>query len=152
MPNTWPTKYLGLAVFISKFSKDPSTKVGCVITGIDNEIKSIGYNGFPRGCSDDLEIYLDRTRKHLRTCHAEANAIASAAKSGTSLNNCTAYISYPPCAQCAALMIQAGITKIHWLNNQLRKDWRINTVEALKLFAESHIVYNVWEKSKEIEE
>jgi dCMP deaminase len=145
--NTWIDKYLSLAKFISTFSKDPSTKVGCVITGKSNEIKSIGFNGFPRGCFDDEKIYLDRTRKHLRVVHAEANAITSAARSGTSLLNSIAYISYPPCAQCAALMIQSGITEIHWVENELRKDWRVNTLEATNLLCEAGVKFQSYKPS-----
>ena len=69
----WDVRMLRLAKHISSWSKDPSTKVGCVITDVQNRIMGIGYNGFPHGLADkNLD---DREHKYARTVHAEMNAI-----------------------------------------------------------------------------
>jgi len=76
----WDEYFMGLAVFASLRSKDPNTQVGCCIVDADNRILSLGYNGFPIGCSDD-EFPWDREgknsydTKYNYVCHAELNAI-----------------------------------------------------------------------------
>ena len=89
-------------------SKDPSTKVGCVIVGEDREILSTGFNGLPRGVEDKPER-MARPAKYLWTSHAEENAIAQAARVGARLKGATAYVTHHPCARCARSMIQAGV-------------------------------------------
>lgn len=108
----WDWKFIRLAYYISAWSKDPSTKVGCIIVGPDHEIRSTGYNGLPRGVSD-LPERMERPQKYLWTSHAEENAIAHAARIGVSLKECTVYVTHIPCARCARALIQAGITKIY---------------------------------------
>ncbi len=55
---------MGLAEHVATWSKDRSRKVGCVIVGPDNEIRSLGYNGFPRGITDDIEKRHQRPTKY----------------------------------------------------------------------------------------
>ena len=50
---SWDEYFMGVALLASQRSKDPSTQVGACIVNDDNRIMSVGYNGFPRGCSDD---------------------------------------------------------------------------------------------------
>jgi dCMP deaminase len=71
-----------------------------------------GYNGFPSTLCDSLDLYEDRDYKLAVTVHAEANAIMNAAKNGAKTQSCTAYVTFPPCSQCAASLIQAGVTKV----------------------------------------
>jgi dCMP deaminase len=78
----------------------------------DRRILSTGYNGFPVGLSDSLDLYQDREYKLAVTVHAEANAIINAAKNGAITKNCDAYVTFPPCSQCAAALIQAGVSKV----------------------------------------
>jgi dCMP deaminase len=105
-------RFIGLAQHISTWSKDPSTKVGCVVVGEDREIRSTGFNGFPRGINDDEERLMDREKKYPLICHAEENAIMHAARIGVSLKDSTAYVTWPPCSRCARSLIQAGIREI----------------------------------------
>lgn len=105
-------RFIGLAQHISTWSKDPSTKVGCVVVGEDREIRSTGFNGFPRGINDDEERLTDREKKYPLICHAEENAIMHAARIGVSLKDSTAYVTWPPCSRCARSLIQAGIREI----------------------------------------
>ena len=57
MTTKWDLRFIGLAQHISTWSKDPSTKVGCVVVGEDREIRSTGFNGFPRGIDDDEDRF-----------------------------------------------------------------------------------------------
>tara|TARA_B100001113_G_C20914996_1_gene537450 strand:+ start:334 stop:780 length:447 start_codon:yes stop_codon:yes gene_type:complete len=112
MTTKWDLRFIGLAQHISTWSKDPSTKVGCVVVGEDREIRSTGFNGFPRGINDDEDRLMDREKKYPLICHAEENAIMHAARIGVSLKDSTAYVTWPPCSRCARSLIQAGIREI----------------------------------------
>lgn len=112
---TWDDWFFALAETVSKKSKDRSTKVGCVLVGPDNEIRSVGYNGFPRGVDDNNEKWHERPKKYFVTTHAEINAICNAALVGISTKGCTAYINLPPCSKCALALVQAGIKSIRFL-------------------------------------
>ncbi|MEE2756519.1 MAG: dCMP deaminase family protein [Myxococcota bacterium] len=112
MSDKWDKRFLELAGHIAGWSKDPSTKVGCVVVGQDREIRSTGFNGFPRGISDDLDRLTDREQKYPLICHAEENAIMHAARIGVSLKECRAYVTWPPCTRCARSLIQAGVVEV----------------------------------------
>ena len=112
MSAKWDQRFLKLAEHISGWSKDPSTKVGCVVVGEDREIRSTGFNGFPRGIADDAARLEDREQKYPLICHAEENAIMHAARIGLSLKGCTAYVTWPPCTRCARSLIQAGVVEV----------------------------------------
>jgi len=112
MSEKWDARFLELAKHISDWSKDPSTKVGCVVVGEDREIRSTGFNGFPRGIEDNIERLEDREQKYPLICHAEENAIMHAARIGVSLKGSTAYVTWPPCSRCARSLIQAGIKEV----------------------------------------
>lgn len=110
----WNDRFMRLAHEVSDWSKDPSTKVGCVIVDAEKRIISVGYNGFPRGVEDHEDRLNDRSIKYLMVQHAEANAITNAASinAGERLRGATAYVTHHPCSNCAGLLIQAGIKKI----------------------------------------
>ena len=93
MSDKWDKRFLHLAKHISEWSKDPSTKVGCIVVGEDREIRSTGFNGFPRGIEDKQERLEDREQKYPMICHAEENAIMHAARIGISLKGTTAYVT-----------------------------------------------------------
>ena len=112
MSMKWDQRFLKLAEHISGWSKDPSTKVGCVVVGEDREIRSTGFNGFPRGIADDAARLEDREQKYPLICHAEENAIMHAARIGLYLKGCTAYVTWPPCTRCARSLIQAGVVEV----------------------------------------
>lgn len=103
----WDAFFLELAQLVSTRSKDPSTKVGCVIVRKDRTVASLGYNGLARGVEDKESRLNDRATKLAFTVHAEPNAIIAAREP---LHGCTMYTwPFPPCANCAAMVIQAGI-------------------------------------------
>jgi len=120
---------LFLARHIAAWSKDGSTKCGCVITGPRNEIRTTGYNGLPRGVDryDDEATVSQRPEKYYWFEHAERNAIYNAARMGISLEGCTAYVTGPLCADCARGIIQAGIEAVFFPHDhEFGAGWMIN--------------------------
>lgn len=109
---SFDTYFLDIARHVSTRSKDRSTKVGCVIVGPDNEIRSTGYNSFPRGINDDAPERHERPEKAYWVEHAERNAIYNAARVGTPLKGCRIFIPYFPCAHCARAIAQVGIVEV----------------------------------------
>ena len=109
MITNWDLRYIELAKHISTWSKDPSTKVGAVIT-FRNRVISIGFNGLPRGIADTEERLNDKSLKYAMTVHGEMNAILHANRD---LRGATLY-TYPfmPCSVCAAKIIQTGIVRV----------------------------------------
>ena len=107
----WDKRFLGMAQLVSIWSKDPSTKVGAVITDGNKKIVSLGYNGLPQWVEDNQEILSNREEKYKYIIHAEVNAILQANKSD--FFACTIY-TYPflTCPQCAAMIIQAGVMRV----------------------------------------
>ena len=108
----WDERFLELAKSIAQWSKDPNTKVGCVIVGPDREIRTTGYNGLPRGANDDVPERSQRPEKLLWYEHAERNAIYNAARTGIRLEDCWAYSTLCPCMDCARAFIQSGIRRV----------------------------------------
>ncbi len=110
---SWDEYFMGLAHLSALRSKDPSTQVGACIVDGNNKVVSIGYNGFPIGCSDD-EFPWGREggmleSKYAFVVHAELNAILNSPRS---LAGCTLYVSLFPCNECAKAIIQSGIRKV----------------------------------------
>jgi len=134
----WDVRFLKLATHISEWSKDPSTQVGCVVVGPDREIRSTGFNGLPRGIEDNDERLNDREVKYPLICHAEENAIMHAARTGISLKNCIAYVTWPPCTRCARSLIQAGISEIVYPREvDIPKRWKTDFEMSLNMFEEA---------------
>jgi len=141
MMTDWDKRFLKLAKHISKWSKDPSTQVGCVVVGPDREIRSTGFNGLPRGIEDNNERLNDREIKYPLICHAEENAIMHAARIGISLKDCTAYVTWPPCTRCARSLIQAGIsTIIYPENTEIPERWMNDFNLSLSMLKEANII------------
>lgn len=103
----WDERFLAMAHLVASWSKDTSTQVGAVIVDDKNRVVSVGFNGFPRGVQDDAGY--DREEKLYRTIHAEENALLFARGS---VENCTIYVTHPPCGNCAAKLIQSGIAAV----------------------------------------
>lgn len=110
--NNWDLKFIELSRHIAEWSKDTNRKNSAVIVDSDNIVVSMGYNGFPRGCDDSIDVRYKQPDKYLYTEHAERNAIYHAARHGVSLKGCSMYVTMFPCADCARGLIQSGITKL----------------------------------------
>ena len=104
----WDIRFLRIAEEVKHWSKDVGTTVGCVLVR-DRRILATGFNGFPQNLSDSLARYHDREFKLAAVIHAEKNAIINAARNGAQLEGSTAYVTFPPCSQCAAALVQAGV-------------------------------------------
>ncbi|MEZ5353526.1 MAG: deaminase [Bryobacteraceae bacterium] len=108
----WDRYYLDICKVVASRSKDPNTQVGCVIVGPAHEIRTTGYNSFPRGIRDDVPERLERPTKYHWMEHAERNAICNAARCGTPLEGCRAYVEIMPCMDCGRAIVQAGIREV----------------------------------------
>ena len=102
---------MDLAIHVSQWSKDPSTKVGAVIVDpTDRRVVSMGYNGFPRGVDDSPERYADRDFKLMYVAHAERNALDQAE---CSVKGHAMYATLFPCNECCKSIIQRGIRNVY---------------------------------------
>jgi len=111
---SWDEYFMGVAALAAMRSKDPNSQVGACIVSQDNKILSMGYNGFPWGCSDD-EFPWEREgdpldTKYFYVTHSELNAILN--YRGGSLEGAKLYVTMFPCNECAKAIIQAGIKTI----------------------------------------
>ena len=112
---TWDEYFMGVAFLSGMRSKDPNTQVGACIVSDDNKILSMGYNGFPKGCSDDdfpwnRDAEDPLCSKYFYSTHSELNAILN--YRGGSLEGAKLYVSLFPCNECAKAIIQAGIRTV----------------------------------------
>lgn len=115
---SWDEYFMGIALLAAKRSKDPNTQVGACIVDSNNVILATGYNGFPKGCSDD-EFPWDREgeiTKYPFVVHAELNAILNA--SGKDLHGARIYVALFPCNECAKAIIQSGIREVVYLSDK----------------------------------
>ncbi len=114
----WDEYFMGVAMLAARRSKDPNTQVGACIVSPDNIIISTGYNGMPKGCSDD-EFPWDRTgeeTKYPYVVHAELNAILNA--NGRDLRGSRLYVALFPCNECAKAIIQSGVAEVVYLSDK----------------------------------
>ena len=111
---SWDEYFMGVAALAGMRSKDPNTQVGACIVSENNKILSMGYNGFPRGCSDEDFPWAREgdllDTKYPFVTHSELNAILN--YRGGSLEGTKLYVSLFPCNECAKAIIQAGIRTV----------------------------------------
>ena len=115
---SWDEYFMGIAMLAARRSKDPNTQVGACIVSPDNIIISTGYNGMPKGCSDD-EYPWERegeATKYPYVVHAELNAVLNA--NGRDLRGSRVYVTLFPCNECAKAIIQSGIKEIIYLSDK----------------------------------
>ena len=115
---SWDEYFMGVAMLAARRSKDPSTQVGACIVSQDNIIVSTGYNGMPKGCSDD-EFPWGREgaeTKYPFVVHAELNAILNA--NGRDLRGSRLYVALFPCNECAKAIIQSGVKEVLYLSDK----------------------------------
>jgi dCMP deaminase len=160
MNNKWHLFYIDAAELYSTKSKDRSTGVGAVIVGPNHEIRSAGYNGFPRNVNDNIECRHDRPAKYEFTEHAERNAIYNAARMGTPIDGCTMYLNWLPlpCPDCARAVIQSGIKEVvgplrpfvshtrstaENMPNGEAKDWQKSFNATEQMFSEAGIIVTI---------
>ncbi len=117
---SWDEYFMGIAMLSAMRSKDPNSQVGACIVR-DNKILSLGYNGMPIGCDDDIMPWGregdDLDTKYMYVCHSELNAILNA---GKDLHGSTIYVTLFPCNECAKAIIQSGIKRIVYLDDKYK--------------------------------
>lgn len=108
MSARWDGRMMQLAAHVARWSKDPSTQVGAVITDPNHRVLSLGFNGFPARVAD---INMDELNyKYDRVVHAELNALLFAR--GPVVGGTLYVWPMPPCSRCAGPIIQAGIARV----------------------------------------
>jgi dCMP deaminase len=131
----WDHRFLDMAALVATWSKDPSTKVGAVITR-GKFVVSLGFNGHPAGIEDSAPRLQDRETKYRTIIHAELNAILSARQP---LDGCTLYVvPFMPCSNCGAVIVQSGIKRVVTLENNNER-WAESFEITRTIFAEAGI-------------
>ncbi len=109
---SWDEYFLEIAKVVAKRSTCDRANVGAVIAK-NKVILSTGYNGAPRGLPHCDDVGHEIVDGHcIRTAHAEANAIAQAAKNGTPIEGASIYLTVSPCYDCFKIMVNAGIKEV----------------------------------------
>lgn len=120
---SWDEYFMGIAIFSAERSKDPTTQVGACIVSPDNRILSIGYNGAPRGLSDDTMEWNNEGKflkvKNTYVCHSEFNAILNYRGN---LEGAKIYVKLFPCNECAKAIIQSGIKEVIYKKEYLQNE------------------------------
>lgn len=138
---SWDEYFMGIAMLSAKRSKDPNTQVGACIVNQNNKIMSVGYNGFPLGCSDEDFPWErsgdDYDTKYPYVCHAELNAILN--NGGRNLKGCKIYVALFPCNECAKAIIQSGIKEVMFLSDKYKDS--LNNRESRRMFDAAGVKY-----------
>ncbi len=127
---------MGVSYLAAMRSKDPNTQVGACIVSTDNKILSIGYNGFPAGCSDDVFPWSrdnqdgdNLNTKYYYIVHSELNAILN--YRGPGLEGARLYVTLFPCNECAKAVIQAGIRTVIYADDKYK--YAPNNIASLRM-------------------
>ena len=142
---SWDEYFMGIAQLAALRSKDPNTQVGACIVSPEHKILSMGYNGFPVGCSDD-EFPWNRDgedNKYLYIAHSELNAILN--YRGGSLEGTTIYVTLFPCNECAKAIIQAGIKEVVYDSDKYADS--ITTVASKRMLETSGVTLRKYQKT-----
>lgn len=125
MRDTWDKFFMKIAREVATRATCDRKHVGCLLVK-DNQILATGYNGSVPGmdhCDDVGHIVINGAC--LRTTHAEQNAIAQAAKRGTSIDGATAYVTCEPCWTCFKLLLSCNIKRIVFSDLYASEDQRL---------------------------
>ena len=104
----WDEYFLGIAEAVALKSKDPSSKMGCVIVDQNKRVVSLGYNGMVQGSDESKMTLEERPMKYHFAIHSEMNAIIFAHQD---LTGCTLYNRVATCDNCLKYCLQAGIKR-----------------------------------------
>ncbi len=141
---TWDTRWSKVLAVVSEWSEDTSSKYGAVIVDKRQRLVSTGFNGIPQGIKFEAH-YHNRPDKYNYFIHAEVNAVLN---SHIPVAGCTIYLLKPPCAQCAGVIINSGITQVKFLRQhdmseiiegQDPTNWRTSLEDAESMIHEAGI-------------
>ena len=144
---SWDEYFMGVSLLSGMRSKDPNTQVGACIVSEDNKILSMGYNGFPIGCSDE-EFPWDREgdmvhSKYAYVTHSELNAILN--YRGGSLKGAKLYVSLFPCNECTKAIIQKGIKEVIYMSDKYAETDSVKA--SKKMMDAAGVTYRIYEPS-----
>lgn len=137
-----------MAFLAAMKSKDERAHYGCVVVGPYNEVRSIGYNSFPRKINDNISERQKKPEKYHWFEHAERNAIYNSSLIGVSLINCKLYISGIPCTDCARGIIQAGVKEVivdREFNDWSSEKWVRHSQKTEQMFKEAGVKMRFFE-------
>jgi dCMP deaminase len=132
---SWDVRLLDLAADVAEMSKDPSTRVGALVVDDLNNVRILGFNGFPREMVDDDRLH-DRELKYKLVVHAEMNALCTAARVGMPLDGCRLYVTFPPCSNCAKHIVQMGIGIVVFPDREIPERWQDDVTLSMAIFKE----------------
>ena len=140
LSNKWDIRFLEMAKLVASWSKDPSTQVGAIAVR-NRTVIAQGYNGFPRGMSDETFRYEQKVLKYKMIVHAEMNLIFNAADNGVSLRGSTVYVvGLPVCSDCAKGLIQVGVERVVMpMREDLDGKWAVSCADAQSFFDEAGV-------------
>ncbi|MBR2766553.1 hypothetical protein IKD67_00475 [Candidatus Saccharibacteria bacterium] len=104
----WDEYFLAIAETVALKSKDPSSKMGCVIVDQNKRVVSLGYNGLIQGANESKMTLTERPMKYYFAIHSEMNALLFAYRD---LTGCTLYNRVATCENCLKYCLQAGIKR-----------------------------------------
>jgi dCMP deaminase len=111
---SWNEYFMKIAEQVATRSTCDRKHIGAVIVK-DKTILSSGYNGSLRGAPHCDDAGHDMENGHcVRTVHAEANAVAQAAKNGVRIDEAELYVTASPCLTCFKLIANCGIQTIFY--------------------------------------
>ncbi|XP_038686493.1 deoxycytidylate deaminase [Tripterygium wilfordii] len=135
---SWDDYFMSIAFLSAERSKDPNRQVGACLVSPNGVILGIGYNGFPRGCSDDKLPWAKKSKngdpletKYPYVCHAEVNAILNtnhASAAGQRL-----YVTMFPCNECAKIIIQSGVSEVIYFVEKILNNSDVAYIASHKL-------------------
>ena len=104
----WDEYFMKIAETVAVKSKDPSSKMGCVIVDANKRVVSLGYNGMLQGADESKMTLSERPMKYYFSIHSEMNALIFAHQD---LTGCTVYNRVATCDNCLKYCLQAGIKR-----------------------------------------
>lgn len=136
----WDVRFMKLAHHVAGWSKDPSTKVGAVVTS-ERKVLGLGYNGFPSRTDDSPSLYKDRDIKYPRVVHAEMNALLQSNRL-LAETEMFLYATLFSCADCAGPIINYGITRVVFPvpSEDERKRWGLSNDIAKQMYEEAGVI------------
>lgn len=144
---SWDEYFMGVAALSGMRSKDPNTQVGACIVSQDNKILSMGYNGFPNGCSDETFPWAREGKplenKYFYSTHSELNAILN--YRGGSLEGAKLYVTLFPCNECAKAIIQAGIRTVIYDSDKYNASPSV--IASKRMFDAAGVVYRKYSRT-----
>lgn len=136
---SWDELFMSMVYLIAMKSKDNHTHIGAVVVDKNHKIRSLGYNGFPRGINDNKSWRQEKPEKYFWFEHAETNALHNR---DLSLEGCVMYTNGIPCADCARAIIQSGLKEVvydfYW-NEENSDKWKNSCNRSKKMFREARV-------------